>query len=125
MITKFWHVGFSVANLDEAIVDYTKLGFELVNKFEKDEPHAYAAEMKHPNGSGIELWYWLDKNHPQVGFIKSHIAFVSDDQDADVKILVDQGWGVVIPKTVGIKVTYIFLRDISGNYIEIAKVKDE
>ncbi len=66
----------------------------------------------------------MDKNHPQVEFIKNHTAFVSDDQDADVQKLVDDGWEVVIPKTTGVKVTYVFLRDPSRNYVEIADVKD-
>ncbi len=124
MIKKFWHVGLSVKNLDEAIAYYKNLGFEIVDKFEKSEPHALAAEMKHANGSGIEIWQWLDHSHPQVEFIKNHIAFVSDDQDADVQKLVDQGWEIVIPKTTGVKVTYVFLRDPSGNYVEITDIKD-
>ena len=124
MIKKFWHVGLTVKNLDQAIEQYQKLGFELIDKFEKDEPHAYAAQLKHPSGSGIELWQWLDEKHPQVEFIKNHLAFVSDDINGDVKMLVDQGFEIVIPKTKGITVTYVFVRDPSGNYIEIAEVKD-
>ncbi|HVX58371.1 MAG TPA: VOC family protein [Candidatus Saccharimonadales bacterium] len=124
MIKKFWHVGLTVKNLNEAIKYYKNLGFELVDEFEKPEPHAYAAEMKHANGSGIEIWQWLDESHPQVEFIKSHMAFVSDDQDADVQMLVDQGWEIVIPKTTGVKVTYVFLRDPSGNYVEVADIKE-
>lgn len=124
MIKKFWHVGVSVKDIDKAISQYEKLGFEFVDKFEKPEPHAYAAEMKHPNGSGIELWQWLDEGHSQVEFIKNHIAFTSDDIDNDVQMLIDQGCNIVIPKTTGVKVTYIFLRDPSGNYVEVADVKD-
>jgi catechol 2,3-dioxygenase-like lactoylglutathione lyase family enzyme len=124
MIKKFWHVGMTVKSLDDSIVQYKKLGFEVVDKFEKPEPHAMAAILTHPNGSGIELWQWLDLDHPQVEFIKSHLAFISNDQDADVQKLVDEGWEIVIPKTTGVIVTYVFLRDPSGNYVEIADVKD-
>ena len=124
MIKRFWHVGLTVEDLNSAIEQYQNLGFELVDKFEKDEPHALAAEMKHTNGSGIELWQWFDQAHPQVEFIKNHIAFVSNNQDEDVRQLVEQGWEIVIPKTTGVIVNYVFLRDPSGNYIEIADVKE-
>ncbi|MDB5160818.1 MAG: hypothetical protein JWO96_198 [Candidatus Saccharibacteria bacterium] len=124
MIEKFWHVGVTVKDLDKSIDHYKKLGFAVVDKFEKGEPHAFAAELTHPNGSGLELWQWLDPDHPQVEFIKDHLAFVSSDQDADVQELVDQGWEIVIPKTTGVKVTYVFLRDPNGNYVEIADIKD-
>ncbi len=124
MIKKFWHVGVSVKDLDKSIAQYRKLGFKVVDRFEKPEPHALAAELEHSNGSGVELWQWLDEKHPQVEFIKSHIAFASDDIDNDVQTLVDQGCEIVIPKTKGIIVTYTFVRDPSGNYIEIAEIKD-
>jgi catechol 2,3-dioxygenase-like lactoylglutathione lyase family enzyme len=79
MIKKFWHVGLSVANLEDGIAEYQKLGFEVSQKFETPEPKAHAAHMLHPNGSGIELWEWLEKDHPQIEFIKRHMAFESDD----------------------------------------------
>jgi len=124
MIKKFWHVGLTVKDLDQAIAQYQKLGFEVVDKFEKDEPRAHVAQLKHANGSGVELWQWLDEKHPNVEFIRSHIAFTSDDINKDVAQLVDQGCEIVIPKTEGMTVTYVFVRDPSGSYIEIAEVKD-
>ncbi len=124
MIRKFWHVGLSVENLDKAIAEYKKLGFNVAQKFEKPEPKAHAAHLTHPNGSGIEMWEWIDHDHPQVEFIKNHIAFQSDNIDKDIESLVAQGWEVVIPKTVGVTVTYSFVRDPSGDYIEIAEVKE-
>jgi catechol 2,3-dioxygenase-like lactoylglutathione lyase family enzyme len=123
MIKKFWHVGLTVNNLDMGIAEYEKLGFELDHKFEKPEPKAHAAHMKHSNGSGIELWEWIDEGHPQVEFIRRHMAFESDDFDNDVKELLARGYELVIPKTPGVTVTYAFVKDKSGNFIEIAERK--
>jgi catechol 2,3-dioxygenase-like lactoylglutathione lyase family enzyme len=121
MIKKFWHVGLSVANLEEGIAEYQKFGFEVAQRFEKPEPKAHAAHMTHPNGSGIELWEWLEKDHPQIEFIKRHMAFESDDFDSDLQKLLDDGFELVIPKNKGVTVTYAFVKDKTGNYIEIAE----
>lgn len=124
MIIKFWHVSLSVKNLEEAIPDYKELGFKVEERFDMKEPRAFAAMLKHKNGSGLEIWQWVDKDHPQVEFIKNHTAFISDDQDSDVQKLVGEGWRIVIPKTTWDSVTYVFLRDPSGNYVEIADAKE-
>ena len=125
MIKKFWHVGLTVNNLEQGIAEYEKLGFVVVQKFEKPEPKAYAAHMTHPNGSGIELWEWMDKDHPLIKIIERHIAFESDDIDSDLSELTEDGYEIVIPKTQGVTATYAFIRDKSGNYIEIAERKSE
>jgi hypothetical protein len=103
---KFWHVGLTVDNLEESIPQYEQLGLEVKDKFEKDTPHALAALMIGPNGAGVELWQWLDSSHPQVEYIKNHVAFLSDDPRKDVQVLVDSGCKVVIPETIG-KIVYI------------------
>jgi catechol 2,3-dioxygenase-like lactoylglutathione lyase family enzyme len=123
MIKKFWHVGLTVNNLEKGIAEYQRLGFEVAKRFEKPEPKAHAAHMTHPNGSGIELWEWIDKDHPQIEFIKRHIAFESDDLETDLKELTKNGYEVVIPKTKGVTAVYAFVKDKSGNYIEIAEKK--
>lgn len=125
MIIKFWHTGLTVENLDDAIEQYQALGFKLVKRIEKPEPKAVAAFMDHPSGSGVELWQWFDKDHPEVKFIRNHLAFMSDDLDNDVEKLKKQGFEVVIPKTEGVVVNYVFVRDGSGNYFEIATEKPE
>lgn len=121
---KFWHVGLSVDDLDKSISRYEGLGLKLVDKFEKDKPHALAALMIGTNGSGVELWQWLDESHPQVKFIKNHLAFLSDDPQTDVTKLEKQGCKIVIPETTGMLVTYTFLEDPDGTYIEIARAKE-
>jgi catechol 2,3-dioxygenase-like lactoylglutathione lyase family enzyme len=122
MIKKFWHVGFGVENLDAAIAEYQALGFEIVRRFEKNEPKSLAAHMSHSNGSGVEMFQFIDKSHPQVEFIKHHIAFVTDDIDSDIKMLLDRGCEIVIPKTAGVTVkNFAFLRDANGQHIELAE----
>jgi predicted enzyme related to lactoylglutathione lyase len=123
MITKFWHTGITVKDLDKAISQYELLGFKLTRKFEKPEPHANAAIVEHHNGSALELWEWIDHDHPQVEYIKSHLAFMSDNLDEDITKLVEQGCEVVIPKTEGVLVLYSYVRDPNGNYVEIAQEK--
>lgn len=121
MITTFLHSGFEVEDLDEAIKLYVKLGFKLTSQFEKPEPKARAAQLTSKNGTGVELWQFIDVNHPQVEYIRQHIAVGSDNLEEDINKLVEQGCEVVIPITKGVILTYSFLRDPSGNYIEVAQ----
>lgn len=123
MIKKFWHTGVTVKDLDKAIAEYELLGFKVTKRFEKPEPHANAAIVEHHNGSSLELWEWLDTTHPQVEYIKSHLAFMSDNLEEDIEKLVKEGCEVVIPKTEGVLVLYSYVRDPSGNYVEIAQEK--
>ncbi|MCA9341559.1 VOC family protein [Candidatus Saccharibacteria bacterium] len=123
MIKKFWHTGVTVKDLEKAIAEYEVLGFKVAKKFEKPELHANAAIVEHPNGSALELWEWIDGTHPQVEYIKSHLAFMSDNLEEDIEKLVKQGCEIVIPKTEGVLVLYSYVRDPSGNYIEIAQEK--
>jgi len=124
MATKFWHVGLTVEDLDKAIAEYESLGLKVLDRFEKDEPHALAALLMGLGGAGVELWQWIDLEHPEVQFIRSHIAFLSDNPREDVAMLEERGCKIVIPETVGMLVAYTFLRDPSGTYIEIAEAKD-
>lgn len=121
MIKNFLHTGFEVDNLEQAIELYSGLGFSLEKQFEKPEPQALAAQMSSPSGTGVELWQFIDKEHPQVEFIRQHVAVESDDLEGDINELVAAGCEVVIPITNGVTLTYAFVRDPSGNYIEVAQ----
>lgn len=119
MITRFLRNAFSVDDIIQGISQYEKIGYRLIIKFEKPEPRAMVAHMS--NGESlIELWQFIDKEHPLVEVIKSHIALESDDLDKDLIDLQDYGFEIVIPKTKGVVLTYAFIKDSSGNYIEIA-----
>lgn len=121
MITKFLHTGIEVKELDEAIESYLRLGFTLSNRFDKPEPKAHVASMKSESGTGVELWQFLDHDHPQVEFIRRHIAVSSTDLPEDLDELTKNGFEVVIPITKGVILTYAFVRDKDGNFIEIAQ----
>jgi catechol 2,3-dioxygenase-like lactoylglutathione lyase family enzyme len=120
MITTFLHTGIEVQDLEKALKFYENMGFKVVKRFEKPEPKAHVAHIVSKDGTRIELWQFLDINHPQVEFIRKHIAFSSNDLKNDIQELVKNGCEVVIPITKGVVLTYAFVRDPSGNYIEIA-----
>jgi catechol 2,3-dioxygenase-like lactoylglutathione lyase family enzyme len=88
MITSFLHYGFAVDDLDDAIALYKLLGFKEVRRFEKPEPKAHAAQLRSTSGGGIELWQFVDVDHPQVEYIRRHIAVASDDLESDIEKLV-------------------------------------
>lgn len=125
MITKVLHTGFMVDELQGAIDFYKKLGFSVIKQFDKPDPKAKAAHLEHADGSVIELWDFADPTHPQVEFIKQHIAVESDDLQADIKAMVEAGGELVIPITQGVILKYAFIREVSGNCIEIATAKTE
>ncbi len=121
MIGKFLHTGFEVNDLEEAVKFYKKIGFTLEKQFDKPEPKAKVATVINTDRTTFELWQFIDKDHPQVQYICQHIAFETDDLDGDTKKLVEAGCGVVIPKTRGVTLTYTFVRDPSGNCIELGQ----
>lgn len=121
MIQGFLHAGFEVDDMESAIEFYQKMGFVLDKQFDKPEPKAKAAKMTSSTKTSIELWQFFDKDHPQVEFIRRHIAVESDDLDKDVDMLLDAGGKLVIPKTKGVTLTYAFVKDSSGNFIEVAQ----
>jgi catechol 2,3-dioxygenase-like lactoylglutathione lyase family enzyme len=121
MIKSFLHTGFEVEDLEQAIKLYEQFGFKVTKRFDKPEPKAVAAHLATASGAVIELWQFYDKTHPQVEFIRQHIAIESDDLEADIAHFTSQGCKLVIPVTKGVVLTYAFLQDSSGNNIEIAK----
>jgi len=121
MITRFLHTAFEVQDLNEAIKFYRKLDFSLTKQFDKPEPQAKVAHLSSNNGVVFEIWQFIDKTHVQVEFIRRHIAFESDDLEQDIDKLVEDGCVLVIPITKGVTMTYAFVRDTSGNYLEIGQ----
>ncbi|MCW1907921.1 MAG: VOC family protein [Candidatus Saccharibacteria bacterium] len=121
MITKFLHTAFTVNDLDAAIAQYASLGFKLQKQFEKPEPHAMVAHVANAEGITFEIWQFIDSQHPQVEFIKRHIAFESDNLEVDLTKYKELGFEEVIPITQGVSMRYAFVRDQSGNCIEIGQ----
>jgi catechol 2,3-dioxygenase-like lactoylglutathione lyase family enzyme len=124
MLKQILHTGVAVADLAKEVALYLKLGFEVANEFEKPEPKAKVATMK-KGEAAFELWQFADHAHPQVAFIRNHIAIYSDDLENDVKQLVAEGYKLVIPITEGVVLRYAFVQDAVGACYEIATSKGE
>lgn len=121
MIKGFLHTAFEVKDIEQAIGFYQQLGFKVKKQFDKPEPEAKAAHIVNDNGDTLELWQFIDKDHPQVEYIRRHVAFESDNLEEDIEALKDKGCELVIPITKGVTLTYAFVRDPDGNYIEIGQ----
>lgn len=122
MLTRVLHTGIAVDDLDKAIQFYQNLGFSVHNKFEKPEPKAQVATVKNGD-TAFELWHFQDKDHPQVAFIRNHVAVYSDDLETDVHELVQAGFKLVIPITEGVVLKYAFVQNPAGTCYEIATQK--
>lgn len=124
MLKSVLHTGIEVADLAKSIELYKSLGFELANEFVKPEPKAKVATVK-KDDTAFELWQFEDKEHPQVAFIRSHVAIYSDDLENDVQQLIDSGYKVVIPVTEGVILRYAFVQDPASAFCyEIATKKE-
>lgn len=125
MLKNVLHTGIEVANLAQSIELYKSLGFEVDTEFEKPEPKAKVATVK-KDDTAFELWQFEDKEHPQVAFIRSHVAIYSDELENDVQQFVDSGYKLVIPITEGVLLRYAFVQDPAGAFCyEIATQKEE
>jgi methylmalonyl-CoA/ethylmalonyl-CoA epimerase len=122
MLKHILHTGVEVADLDNAIALYKSLGFEIHNKFEKPEPKASVATLK-KGDVAFELWRFHDKEHPQVAYIRNHVAIYSNDLENDARQLVASGYKLVIPVTEGVIMRYVFVQDAAGTCYEIATKK--
>ena len=122
MLLRVLHTGIAVNDLDKAIELYESLGFSIVNRFEKPEPKAHVATVRQGEAA-YELWQFEDREHPQVAYIKSHVAIYSDDLPGDIKKLTADGYTLVIPITEGVVLRYAFVQDVSGTCYEIATEK--
>jgi catechol 2,3-dioxygenase-like lactoylglutathione lyase family enzyme len=123
VLTHILHTGVEVADLAEAMRLYRSLGFEVANQFDKPEPKAKVATMR-KGEAAFELWQFEDTNHPQVSFIRNHVAFYSNDLAADVQTFLEKGYKLVIPITEGVKMRYAFVQDPAGTCYEIASEKE-
>ncbi len=122
MLKKILHTGVSVSDLTSAIKLYEDLGFSVQNRFEKPEPKAKVATVI-KGEAAFELWQFEDTTHPQVSYIKNHIAIYSDDRAADVNEIQPSGYTLVNPVTDGVLHRYAFVQDPSGTCYEIATEK--
>lgn len=122
MIKRVLHTGIEVENLEKTVELYLSLGYKIHNKFEKPEPKASVVTVKKAD-TAFELWQFHDKTHPQIAFIRNHVAIYSDDLDNDLKGFIRKGYKLVIPATNGVVLRYAFVQDAAGATYEIATEK--
>ena len=122
MLKKILHTGLAVADLESAVELYKSLGFEMVKKFNKPDINADVALVA-KGETTFELFEFHNRNHPQVEFIRNHIAIYSDAIEEDVNKLLKQSYRLTIPITDGVIYRFAFLQDKTGTNYEIATDK--
>jgi catechol 2,3-dioxygenase-like lactoylglutathione lyase family enzyme len=118
-LRKILHTGLAVDSLEDAIKMYEALGFKLMKKFSKPDLDAQGAIVQ-KGETAFELFQFNDLKHPEINFIRIHIAIYSDSLEKDVDQLTKQGFKVTIPITEGVIYRYAFVQDKSGVNYEIA-----
>jgi catechol 2,3-dioxygenase-like lactoylglutathione lyase family enzyme len=122
VLKKILHTGVAVPNLQNTIQLYKSLGFEVAKEFHKSDIEADVA-MVEKGETTFELFQFNNPNHPQVQFIRNHIAIYSDDIEKDVSSLVELGYTLTIPITEGMVFRFAYVQDQSGTNYEIATEK--
>ena len=122
MLNRVFHTGLAVQNLEESVILFESLGFKVVDRFHKPDLKADAAMLN--NGeANYELFEFADTSHPQFQFIRNHVAFFSDDLEADLEEFLSRGYKLTIPITEGQIVRYAYVQDSIGTNIELATEK--
>ena len=122
MLKHILHTGVAVPDLDKAIKLYQSLGFGITKQFHKDDINADVA-MLIKGEATYELFQFYNPDHPQVEFIRSHIAIYSDSLEQDIDMLLSQGYKLVIPITEGVIFRFAYVQDSVGINYEIATEK--
>lgn len=122
MLKRLLHTGLAVPELDAAIKLYESLGFTNVKRFHKPDLDADVAMVSRGEAT-YELFEFHNPEHPQVEFIRNHIAIYSDSIEADVEALLNQGYKLTIPITEGIVFRFAYVQDKAGTNYEIATEK--
>lgn len=122
MLKKVLHTGIAVPSLNEAIKMYESLGFKITKRFHKADLGADVA-MISKGETTFELFEFHNSDHPQVEYIRNHIAIYSDDIETDVQDLLNQGYELTIPINDGMVFRFAYLQDSTGTNYEIATEK--
>jgi catechol 2,3-dioxygenase-like lactoylglutathione lyase family enzyme len=123
MLKRILHTGLAVPDLDKALEFYHTLGFETTKLFNKSDIDADVALVTRGE-TAFELFEFHNPAHPQVEFIRHHVAIYSDDLEADINALTDQGCKLTIPITDGVIFRFAYVQDASGTNYEIATDKN-
>lgn len=122
MLKKILHTGLAVPNLSDSIDMYESVGFKVAKRFHKSDINADVA-MVAKDETTFELFEFHNPDHPQVGFIRNHIAFYSDDIEKDVQELIGKGYRLTIPINEGMVFRFAYVQDKCGTNYEIATKK--
>jgi catechol 2,3-dioxygenase-like lactoylglutathione lyase family enzyme len=122
MLKRVLHTGIEAADIKQAARLYENLGFRRMYELDKPDLHGRLLALKRGD-TVIELWQFDDHDHPYYQFIRSHIGLLSDDLDGDVGQLIKEGFKVVIPKTEGALLRYVFVQDPASLCYEVAVEK--
>lgn len=115
MITGVLHTGVRVANLERSIELYEHLGYRIETRFTKDIPKCHAAIVRRGDHA-FELFEFEDTTHEWVRYISNHIAFYSDDIEADLADFIVRGYKLVIPINDGTLLRFAYVQDPSGAF---------
>ena len=145
MISKFYHVGVNVRNLDRSIAFYKMMGFEVAMQSELRDPElarmfglkrfgcvkfAIMRQSKDPNGTMLDVCEFVDP--PTTGeplqslnvLGISRLCFHVPDIQACYKQLQEAGVEFfypleLIPQADGSSLGMMFFRDPDGNMLEV------
>jgi len=122
MIRKIDHTGLLADDLGSTIARLEKIGFEKEAEFNLTKPKARGALLA-CGGNQIELFEFENQDDEWVEYIRNHVAFASNDIKNDITLLEGQGYNLTIPLQEFSEVSYAFLRDESGNNVELIERK--
>ncbi|MGI6161841.1 MAG: VOC family protein [Christensenellales bacterium] len=137
----FIHVGITVKDLDVTRRFYEKLGFTAAEPFATSWEEYWQAKNSFyqlPEGTNGEIlfmqsaggakleFFWFDKLEECQSTVWNrigihHLALTTDDLDAVVKSLTDDGIEFEIGPVAGKTQTFLFFKDPDGNLIEIGE----
>lgn len=124
MIKQVLHTGVTVDDLAASVALYQKLGYKTIYQLEKPDFHARLVAMQ-SGDNVIELWRFDNTSHPNYQFIRNHIGLLSDNLDEDVQAFLESGFKIVIPKTDGALLRYVFVQDPAGLCYEVAVEREK
>lgn len=124
MIKRFLHIAVTVDDLEISMSAYEALGMKEVERFECPGPKASVVLMEDHNGTGVELWKFIDTEHPNMNVIDGHTAYETDALDEDVALLLSRGFVEAARRGEDDTLKFAYLRSPDGKIIELCQYKN-
>lgn len=117
------HIGYVVKNLEKALVEFEKLGYEKCSSFFDDEKRKVRILFIKKNDYILELVEPKDESSDAYAYYKKlqnspyHICYKVDNIDESIKNLVEEGYMIVKEKSLAIafdnkNVCFLFKRSM-------------